>query len=57
MEVPLFETAPRPVYQEIAHKARLLHKLGLNDATISTRLGVTRKTVAKAIRWSATPPK
>jgi len=49
--VPLFETAPRPSYQEIAMKARRLKRLGLNYAVIARRLGVTGKTVAKAIAW------
>jgi hypothetical protein len=49
--VPLFETEPRPTYQEIAVKARCLKRLGLNYAAIARRLGVTGKTVAKAIAW------
>jgi hypothetical protein len=49
--VPLFEAAPRPTYQEIATKARRLNRLGLNSAAIARRLGVTGKTVAKAIAW------
>jgi DNA-binding CsgD family transcriptional regulator len=51
LNVPLFETAPRPTYQEIALKARQLKRLGLNYAAVARRLGVTGKTVAKAIAW------
>ena len=49
--VPLFETAPRPTYQEIAKKARHMNRLGLSHAAIARRLRVTGKTVAKAIAW------
>ena len=40
-----------PVYQRIAQKALHLRELGLRDAAIARRLGVTDKTVTKAIRW------
>ncbi|MHC4356444.1 MAG: hypothetical protein ACYS0H_27390 [Planctomycetota bacterium] len=49
--MPLFQTAPRPTYQEIAKKARQLAKLGLNYAAIARRFAVSGKTVAKAIAW------
>ena len=39
------------VYQRIASKALHLRELGLSDRAIATRLGVTDKTVTKAIRW------
>jgi len=51
LEVALFEAEPRPVYQEVASKARHLRRLGLNDTAIARRLSVTGKTVAKAIAW------
>jgi DNA-binding CsgD family transcriptional regulator len=51
LDVPLFQTAPRPPYQEMAAEARQLHELGLGYAAIARRLRVTGKTVAKAVSW------
>ena len=51
VEVALVETAEPPAYQRIARKAQQLQELGLSDRVIAARLGVTDKTVAKAIRW------
>jgi hypothetical protein len=42
--------APPFAYQRIARETGKLHRLGLPAATIARRLGVTDKTVAKAIR-------
>jgi DNA-binding NarL/FixJ family response regulator len=39
------------MYQEIASKALHLRELGLSDRVIAKRLGVSDKTVGKAIRW------
>ena len=39
------------MYQRIATKARHLRELGLSDRVIAHRLGVSDKTVGKAIRW------
>jgi hypothetical protein len=50
-EVALVETSAPPAYQQVAKKALHLRELGLSDRTIAGRLGVTDKTVAKAIRW------
>lgn len=50
-EVALVETSAPPAYQAIASKALQLRELGLSDRVIAARLGVTDKTVAKAIRW------
>jgi hypothetical protein len=50
-EVVLVETAEPSVYQRIAETAMHLRELGLSDRVIAARLGVTDKTVAKAIRW------
>jgi hypothetical protein len=50
-EVALLDTAPPPVYQRIARKALYLQQLGLSLSAIARRLGVTGKTVAKAIAW------
>jgi len=49
--VALVETAAPPAYQTIAPKALQLRELGLSDRVIAARLGVTDKTVAKAVRW------
>ena len=50
-EVALVETAERPVYQRIARKDLQLRELGMSDRMIAGRLGVTDKTIAKAIAW------
>jgi hypothetical protein len=50
-EVALVETAEPPVYQRIARKAQHLRELGLSDRVIAARLGVTDKTVTKAVAW------
>ena len=51
-EVVLVDTAEEPpVYQRIATKALHLRELGLSDRVIAQRLGVSDKTVGKAIRW------
>lgn len=51
LEVALLDTAERPVYQRIASKALHLRELGLSDRVIAQRLGVSDKTVGKAIQW------
>jgi len=38
-----------PVYQQIAPRAFQLQQLGMNNAAIARRFGVTDKTVAKAL--------
>lgn len=43
------------VYQTIAVRAAHLDRLGLTASAIARLLGVTDKTVAKAIRWAASP--
>lgn len=53
-EVAFVETSEPPAYQRIARKALHLRELGLSDRTIAGRLGVTDKTVAKAIAWLRT---
>jgi hypothetical protein len=50
-DVALVESVDPPTYQAIAPKALHLRELGLSDRAIAKRLGVTDKTVAKAIRW------
>ncbi len=40
-----------PFYQRIAPQACSLRQLGLHDSAIGRRLGVSDKTIAKAIKW------
>lgn len=51
-EAALLETAKPPLYQRIAPKAVSLWELGLSLSRIGRDLGVTDKTVAKALRAS-----
>jgi transposase len=50
-ETALVETGRPPLYQRIALKARHLSELGLSHSAIARRLGVSDKTVSRAIRW------
>ena len=56
-QVAILRVEEPPVYQRIAPKALHLRELGLHNATIARRLGVTDKTVAKAIRWLRSLPR
>ncbi len=49
MQVGQFE--PPPAYQRIAPRALVLHQLRLSDSAIGRHLGVTDKTVRKALNW------
>ena len=49
-EAVLFE-ASVPVYQRIAREARHLRVLNFNLTKIARHLGVTEKTVARALGW------
>jgi len=51
IEMSLLEIVKPPVYQDIALKAGHLHQLGLSASRIAAALGVTDKTVAKALAW------
>jgi len=51
-EVALVETSEPPAYQRIARKALHLRELGMSDRAIAGRLGVTDKTITKAIGWA-----
>jgi len=51
LEVPIINTAPVPVYQQIAVKAYQLQRLGMNSLAIARQLGCSDKTVTKAIEW------
>ncbi len=46
----LTETRPPFKYQQIAEKTSILGRLGLSASAIARRLGVTDKTVTKALR-------
>ena len=50
--VNLLETTPAPTYQRIALQARHLRRLGLPWTAIASALGVTDKTIKKAVSWS-----
>jgi hypothetical protein len=43
------------LHQCLAQRALLLHHLGLNDSAIVRLLGVTDKTIRKAIKWRSEP--
>ena len=51
LDVIIRESEEIPAYQEIAHKALHLSKLGFSDSTIARYLKVSDKTVRKAIKW------
>jgi hypothetical protein len=51
LEVVLVGTADPLTYQQIARNALHLHELGLSDSTVAIALGVSDKTVRKAINW------
>ena len=46
----LTETRPPFKYQQVAEKASILNRLGMSASGIARRLGVTDKTVTKALR-------
>ena len=51
IEAAILDTEAPPVYQQIAPKAFQLKQLGMSNSAIARRLGVTDRTVAKAIAW------
>lgn len=51
IEAAILDTAPAPVYQQIAPKALQLQQLGMSNSAIARRLDVTDKTVARAVAW------
>jgi len=55
MTVGLIDRSAPPLHPRIAPKARLLASLGLPNVRIAEKLGVSHKTVARALktRWSA----
>jgi len=50
-EAEILDTGAAPIYQQIAPNAFHLKQLGLSNSSIANRLGVTDKTVAKAVDW------
>ncbi len=50
-EVEILDSGAAPVYQQIAHKAFHFKQLGMSNSSIARKLGVTDKTVAKAVDW------
>jgi predicted transcriptional regulator len=55
LAVALGRTHAPFAYQAIAARAVILKRLDMSASAIAKRLGVTDKTVAKAIRWAQTP--
>jgi predicted transcriptional regulator len=55
LEVALVRPHAPFAYQTIAVRVVVLKRLGMSASAIARRLGVTDKTVAKAIRWRRPP--
>jgi hypothetical protein len=51
IEAAILDTTAAPVYQQIAPKAFQLQQLGMSNLAIARRIGITDKTVAKAVAW------
>jgi hypothetical protein len=49
--VEILDAGAAPIYQQIAPKAFQLKQLSLSNCSIARRLGITDKTVAKAVDW------
>ena len=56
VEAIIVDRSEEPLYLRIAEKARHLHELGMSDRAIAGALGVSDKTVAKAIPVRPSPP-
>jgi integrase len=52
LRVPLLRSATPFAYQRVAARAVTLHRLGMSVLAIARDVGVSDKTVAKAIRWA-----
>jgi UDP-N-acetylmuramoylalanine-D-glutamate ligase len=50
-EVAILDTDTPPIYQQIAPKAFQLQHVGLSSSAIARRIGVTDKTMTKAVDW------
>jgi len=51
LEVSILEVEPPPAHQRMAAKVKHMRQLGMSRAEIARRLGVCRKTVAKALSF------
>jgi DNA-binding transcriptional regulator YiaG len=51
IEAAILDAGAAPIYQQIAPKAFQLQQLEMSNSAIARRLGVTDKTVAKAVAW------
>ena len=51
LEAVLRDFVPLPAYQRLAPVAAALRAKGRSDHSIAVELGLTDKTIAKAIRW------
>jgi len=49
IEAAILDAGAAPIYQQIASKALQLQQLGMSSLAIAKRLGITDKTVSKAI--------
>ena len=47
----ILDTGAIPIYQQIAPKAFQMKQLSMSNSAIARRLGVTDKTVTKAVAW------
>ena len=55
--MPVSQIKLPPAYQRIAPRAIVLRQLGVSGAAIGQHLGVSDKTVAKAIHWNSDLPR
>ena len=53
IEAVVVDPSEVPTYRRIAARARKLRELGMSDRAIARSLGVSGKTIAKAIRLEA----
>jgi len=51
IEAAILDTDAPPIYQQIASKAIQLQQVGMSNSAIARRLGISDKTVAKALAW------
>jgi ParB-like chromosome segregation protein Spo0J len=51
LTVPLVEATAPPIYIQVAWRARHLRELGLTQEAIGRDLGVSARTVARALRF------
>ena len=57
LEMQVGQVESPPLYQRIVPRAIVLRQLGLSDFATGRRLGVSDKTIAKAIKWSLEQPR